>query len=172
MTKERNIALIGRGESVLMNGTPAENMLRQATLNEIDVDTYLETTEKASEGDEEGGVGIRQDSTAGEDPNHADFHEDHSILQESAGWVFPKVKLAVWDPENEKQWASYGSGIARRNLIASIPNLTCAFGVWLVWSGKCILLFKLPALNPTYTCRSPWPPLLLSYCNKDPKDAR
>jgi len=52
------------------------------------------------------------------------------------GWKFPKVKLHAWDPENEKQWEATGKFIARRNLLASIPNLTCGFGVWLVWSGK------------------------------------
>ncbi len=39
------------------------------------------------------------------------------------------------DPENEKQWEATGKFIAKRNLLASIPNLTCGFGVWLVWSG-------------------------------------
>ena len=50
------------------------------------------------------------------------------------GWKFPKVKLAAWNPEEEKQWESTGKWIARRNLIASVPNLLCGFGVWLVWS--------------------------------------
>ena len=57
-------------------------------------------------------------------------------IKKSQGWVFPKVKLSAWDPENEKQWEATGKFIAKRNLIASIPNLTCGFGVWLVWSGK------------------------------------
>lgn len=60
--------------------------------------------------------------------------ESIELLKESAGLMFPKIKLSSWDPENEKQWDAIGSAIARRNLIASIPNLTCAFGVWLVWS--------------------------------------
>lgn len=60
--------------------------------------------------------------------------ESLELLKESAGLIFPKIKLSSWDPENEKQWDAIGSAIARRNLIASIPNLTCAFGVWLVWS--------------------------------------
>lgn len=46
------------------------------------------------------------------------------------------LQLAAWDPENEKQWEETGKFIARRNLLTSIPNLTCAFGVWLVWSGE------------------------------------
>lgn len=56
------------------------------------------------------------------------------LLKGSAGWLFPRIKLNTWDPENEKQWEAVGKGIATRNLLASIPNLTCAFGVWLVWS--------------------------------------
>ena len=44
--------------------------------------------------------------------------------------------LLSQDPENEKQWEATGKFIAKRNLLASIPNLTCGFGVWLVWSGK------------------------------------
>jgi|EP00533_Pseudo-nitzschia_delicatissima_P016085 NNP family nitrate/nitrite transporter-like MFS transporter len=62
--------------------------------------------------------------------------EDSEIegIKESEGWMFPKVKLSAWDPENEKQWEATGKFIAKRNLLASIPNLTCGFGVWLVWS--------------------------------------
>jgi hypothetical protein len=56
------------------------------------------------------------------------------LLVESVGWIFPKIKLSSWDPENEKQWEVVGKRIAHRNLIVSIPNLTCSFGVWLVWS--------------------------------------
>lgn len=52
----------------------------------------------------------------------------------SIGYGLQKIKLNYWEPENEKFWEQEGSSIARRNLIASIPNLTCAFGVWLVWS--------------------------------------
>lgn len=82
-------------------------------------------------------------------------------IQASVGWGFPEVKLAAWDPENEKQWnvssveaeqssksfialeysharfvatQNGGSSIAHRNLVVSIPNLFCAFGVWLAWS--------------------------------------
>lgn len=78
-------------------------------------------------------------------------------IQASVGWRFPEVKLASWDPENEKQWnvrirslgvndldfilllllffsQNGGSAIAHRNLLVSIPNLFCAFGVWLAWS--------------------------------------
>lgn len=50
-------------------------------------------------------------------------------IKESAGWKFPKVKLAAWDPEDETQWEAVSQGIAKRNLLSSIPNLTCGFGV-------------------------------------------
>lgn len=61
-------------------------------------------------------------------------------IKESQGWIFPKVKLSAWDPENEKQWEATGKYIAKRNLLASIPNLTCGFGVWLVWSGESLVV--------------------------------
>jgi len=64
----------------------------------------------------------------------AKIEEEIKLIKESEGWLFPKIKLSSWDPENEKQWEATGQFIARRNLIASIPNLTCGFGVWLVWS--------------------------------------
>lgn len=51
--------------------------------------------------------------------------------------------MAAWDPEDEKQWEATGKFIARRNLIASIPNLTCAFGVWLVWSVIVVKIQKM-----------------------------
>lgn len=50
------------------------------------------------------------------------------------GWCMPQVKLNSWDPHNAKQWETEGKFIATRNITASVPNLTCAFGVWLCWS--------------------------------------
>ncbi len=41
--------------------------------------------------------------------------------------------LKNWDPENAKQWNSFGSSIANRNLWISIPSLLCGFAVWLYW---------------------------------------
>ena len=35
-------------------------------------------------------------------------------IKESQGWIFPKVKLSAWDPENEKQWEATGKYIAKR----------------------------------------------------------
>lgn len=52
----------------------------------------------------------------------------------SLGYGVQKIKLEYWEPENEEFWNAEGKAIATRNLIASIPNLACAFGVWLVWS--------------------------------------
>ena len=116
MTKSNgNLAVIGRGESILTS----ENLEPQKPIDQQPTVT---------EGDEE----------SGDKEEQQDANEEAEIaaIQESAGWLFPKIKLAAWDPENEKQWEAVGRSIARRNLIASIPNLTCAFGVWLVWSGE------------------------------------
>jgi len=69
-------------------------------------------------------------------------------IKESQGWLFPKIQLSAWDPENEKQWEATGQYIARRNLVASIPNLTCGFGVWLVWSVISTKIQKMHDLDP------------------------
>jgi hypothetical protein len=39
--------------------------------------------------------------TAGDNTNHPPL----ASISESLGWYFPKVKLASWNPEDEKQWA-------------------------------------------------------------------
>lgn len=52
----------------------------------------------------------------------------------SLGYGMQQINLESWAPENETYWEAEGKFIAKRNLIASIPNLTCGFGVWLVWS--------------------------------------
>lgn len=79
--------------------------------------------------------------------------------KECMGLAFPKVNLNSWNPENQKQWESEGQYIARRNLWVSIPNLTCAFGVWLVWSviaGKIQLMHdKDPSIYPFADWGSP-----------------
>jgi hypothetical protein len=106
---DKNIAMIGRGESALIVG-------QDTVKADADVPTAV------VEGDEEADDVSEKEAEA------------NGLLEESAGWIFPKIKLSYWDPENEKQWAAAGKRIADRNLIASIPNLTCAFGVWLVWS--------------------------------------
>ncbi|TNE32296.1 MAG: MFS transporter [Alphaproteobacteria bacterium] len=48
-----------------------------------------------------------------------------------------------WDPENEKQWNSYGKKIAWRNLWISIPCLLCGFAVWLYWSIVTVQMLNL-----------------------------
>jgi len=45
-----------------------------------------------------------------------------------------KNKLYDWDPENKLYWDDFGSYIANRNLICSIPCLLIAFCVWFIWS--------------------------------------
>lgn len=65
------------------------------------------------------------------DSGNADMKSNPNSL----GWgLRQQVKLDHWQPENEEYWEAEGKFIAKRNLIASIPNLTCGFGVWLVWS--------------------------------------
>jgi len=78
----------------------------------------------------------------------AKTEDEINLIKESEGWLFPKIKLSSWDPENEKQWEATGQSIARRNLIASIPNLTCGFGVWLVWSVIATKIQKIHDLDP------------------------
>ncbi len=46
---------------------------------------------------------------------------------------FKHQGLEDWDPENEKQWNSFGKKIAYRNLWISIPSLLCGFAIWLYW---------------------------------------
>lgn len=41
--------------------------------------------------------------------------------------------IADWRPEDDAFWNSRGKAIANRNLWISIPNLLCAFAVWLMW---------------------------------------
>ncbi|CAB9523548.1 Probable nitrate/nitrite antiporter NarK2 [Seminavis robusta] len=130
MSNQNGIALIGRGESVL-TGASLENLGRQRT--------ELDDSETAGQG----GLGIRQDCEGGIEDG-----ENVALLADSSGWIFPQVKLTTWNPEDEKQWTSYGSSIARRNLIASIPNLTCSFGVWLVWSVIATRIQKMHDADP------------------------
>eukprot|EP00537_Pseudo-nitzschia_pungens_P004755 CAMPEP_0172376936 /NCGR_PEP_ID=MMETSP1060-20121228/68645_1 /TAXON_ID=37318 /ORGANISM="Pseudo-nitzschia pungens, Strain cf. cingulata" /LENGTH=615 /DNA_ID=CAMNT_0013104601 /DNA_START=62 /DNA_END=1909 /DNA_ORIENTATION=+ len=75
--------------------------------------------------------------------------EEIAGIKKSQGWKFPQVKLSAWDPENETQWEAVGQYIAKRNLLASIPNLTCGFGVWLVWSVIATKIQKMHDADPT-----------------------
>ncbi|HYD76977.1 NarK family nitrate/nitrite MFS transporter [Ramlibacter sp.] len=49
-----------------------------------------------------------------------------------------------WDPENLSFWRQQGQAVARRNLWISIPALTLAFAVWMVWS---VVVVNLPAVG-------------------------
>jgi NNP family nitrate/nitrite transporter-like MFS transporter len=49
-----------------------------------------------------------------------------------------------WNPEDQTFWNQQGAGIARRNLWISIPALTLAFAVWMVWS---VVVVNLPAVG-------------------------
>ncbi len=57
-------------------------------------------------------------------------------------------QLKQWDPENEQEWSSTGNSVATRNLIVSIPNLLCAFSVWLYWGMLAKFIQKLHFTNP------------------------
>jgi NNP family nitrate/nitrite transporter-like MFS transporter len=49
-----------------------------------------------------------------------------------------------WNPEDQTFWNQQGASIARRNLWISIPALTLAFAVWMVWS---VVVVNLPAVG-------------------------
>ena len=49
--------------------------------------------------------------------------------------------LERWEPENAAFWAGSGRSVANRNLWISIPALTLAFAVWMVWS---VVVVNLP----------------------------
>ena len=57
------------------------------------------------------------------------------------------MTLSFWEPENEKFWNEQGSSIASRNLWISIPNLLCAFAVWLYWSIIIVQMQNLHAMG-------------------------
>lgn len=68
--------------------------------------------------------------------SYAHIIANHSYLHISREHAFLLNQLHAWNPEDQKQWEAVGKFIAKRNLLASIPNLLCGFGVWLVWSGE------------------------------------
>jgi len=49
--------------------------------------------------------------------------------------------LTRWDPEDPVFWEKQGRAVASRNLWISIPSLTLAFAVWMVWS---VVVVNLP----------------------------
>lgn len=61
--------------------------------------------------------------------------------------VMPR-EIEDWRPEDPGFWASTGKHVAHRNLWLSIPALTLAFSVWMVWS---MVVAKLPAIGFAFT---------------------
>jgi MFS transporter, NNP family, nitrate/nitrite transporter len=53
-----------------------------------------------------------------------------------------------WNPEDRGFWNGAGHTVARRNLWLSIPALTLAFAVWMVWS---VVVVHLPAAGFHYS---------------------
>jgi NNP family nitrate/nitrite transporter-like MFS transporter len=49
-----------------------------------------------------------------------------------------------WNPEDAGFWRTDGQSVARRNLWISIPALTLAFAVWMVWS---VVVVNLPVVG-------------------------
>ncbi|UZD54281.1 NarK family nitrate/nitrite MFS transporter [Caldimonas aquatica] len=49
-----------------------------------------------------------------------------------------------WNPEDPAFWSKEGRAVAQRNLWLSIPALTLAFAVWMVWS---VVVVNLPAVG-------------------------
>lgn len=56
--------------------------------------------------------------------------------------------ISRWNPEDQHFWKTDGQSVARRNLSLSIPALTLAFAVWMVWS---VVVVKLPAVGFKYS---------------------
>jgi NNP family nitrate/nitrite transporter-like MFS transporter len=52
--------------------------------------------------------------------------------------------IAQWNPEDRGFWQSRGASVAQRNLWISIPALTLAFAVWMVWS---VVVVNLPQVG-------------------------
>ena len=48
--------------------------------------------------------------------------------------------LTRWQPEDASFWEGEGRHVANRNLAISIPSLTLAFAVWMVWSAVVVNL--------------------------------
>ncbi len=55
--------------------------------------------------------------------------------------------IAHWNPEDPRFWDGPGHTVAQRNLWLSIPALTLAFAVWMVWS---VVVVNLPNVGFKY----------------------
>lgn len=58
--------------------------------------------------------------------------------------------LTRWDPEDPVFWETQGRGIANRNLWISIPSLSLAFAVWMMWS---VVVVNLPNAGFSFSTR-------------------
>lgn len=56
--------------------------------------------------------------------------------------------ITHWNPEDKSAWEGEGHVVARRNLWLSIPALTLAFAVWMVWS---VVVVNLPQVGFKYS---------------------
>jgi MFS transporter, NNP family, nitrate/nitrite transporter len=56
--------------------------------------------------------------------------------------------ITHWNPEDHTAWEREGHVVARRNLWLSIPALTLAFAVWMVWS---VVVVNLPQVGFKYS---------------------
>ena len=66
-------------------------------------------------------------------------------MRHDAAVAHPMAAMHVidhWNPEDKGFWERSGRGVATRNLWLSIPALTLAFAVWMLWS---VVVVHLPA---------------------------
>lgn len=64
--------------------------------------------------------------------------------------------ITHWDPEDNEFWENTGKRIASRNLWISIPNLLCAFAVWLYWGMIIVRMQVLHDGNPALFAFAGW----------------
>jgi NNP family nitrate/nitrite transporter-like MFS transporter len=70
--------------------------------------------------------------------------------------------LTRWNPEDAVFWDSEGRAVASRNLWISIPSLTLAFAVWMVWS---VVVVNLPNVGFKFSTKELfWLAALPSLC--------
>jgi len=68
-----------------------------------------------------------------------------------------KQKQSYWEPEDEAFWEKWGSKIATKNLLISIPQLSLAFATWLMWSTLVTQVQKAHDNDPNAFPFSDWP---------------
>ncbi len=62
--------------------------------------------------------------------------------------MFAMHGIKHWNPEDRLFWSRFGQRVAARNLGLSIPALTLAFAVWMLWS---VVVVHLPAAGFRYS---------------------